>query len=84
MKRSACSRAAQPQRGHASWRANAGAARAAANMRPAKGKAAALPDGEPPDGGDSADYRCLVRATDGKRHFSTAVRRAALPRSLAP
>ena len=36
-------------------------------------------DGAPPDGGDDPDFRCLVRATDGKRKFSTAVRAALAP-----
>ncbi len=46
-------------------------------MRPGKrGKVAvdSAPEGVPVDGGASADYRCLVRATDGTRKFSTAVR----------
>jgi hypothetical protein len=53
----------------------------AANLR--GGKAGALKDGAPPDGGDDPDFRCLVRATDGKRKFSTAVR-ASSTRSRGP
>jgi hypothetical protein len=47
------------------------------------GKGAAAPEGAA-DGGDSADFRCLVRATDGKRKFSTAVRARAQHRALSP
>jgi hypothetical protein len=50
------------------------------------GRAAAPAEGEAADGGDAADFRCLVRATDGKRKFSTAVRgpaRAAAARRAA-
>lgn len=45
----------------------------AANMKPPpkKGKEPAAAQG--PDGGDSAEHRCLVRATDGKKKFSTVV-----------
>jgi hypothetical protein len=46
------------------------------------GKGAAAPEGAA-DGGDSADFRCLVRATDGKRKFSTAVRARAAPCAFA-
>jgi hypothetical protein len=41
------------------------------------GRAAAPAEGEGADGGDAGDFRCLVRATDGKRKFSTAVRGSA-------
>jgi len=42
-------------------------------MRAGKADAAAA-EGGAADGGDNPDFRCLVRATDGKRKFSTAVR----------
>ena len=63
-------------------RASLTAACLAANLR--AGKAAAAKDGAPPDGGDDPDFRCLVRATDGKRKFSTAVRAARAPRVPRP
>jgi len=38
------------------------------NLRPRKGAT------EEPPAGEAGDYRCLVRATDGSRKFSTALK----------